>query len=205
MTLADRILDELGRHQSGLADDELAVRLGVIRQAVNQSARRLAVQGRLVRDASGPKITNRIRGTAPLSPPAPPRAASPSGLLAEDEVKAAVRDHLVAEGYEVSVAWGRTRGVDIDARGPAGRLLLEAKGEVALQPQQVNYFVGALGELVQRMADGDARYGLALPDNRQYRGLVSRLPDVAWQRLGLIVFFVGRSPAGCVVTREERG
>ena len=42
-------------------------------------------------------------------------------------------------------------------------------------PQQVNYFLGAIGELTQRMADPDAVYGLALPDNRQYRGLVDRL------------------------------
>ena len=39
-------------------------------------------------------------------------------------------------------------------------------------PQQVNFFLGAIGEPTQRMADPDAVYGLALPDNRQYRGLV---------------------------------
>ena len=73
------------------------------------------------------------------------------------------------------------------------RLVLEAKGEVLLQPQQVNYFPGALGELVQRMDDPDTTYGLALPDNRQYRGLVSRLPSFARDRLGLSVFFVSQS------------
>ena len=31
-------------------------------------------------------------------------------------------------------------------------------------PQQVNYFVGMLGELVQRMDDVQASYGIALPD-----------------------------------------
>src|SRR2546421_1922181 len=90
-------------------------------------------------------------------------------LLSEDEVKAAVQAHLQAAGYSVKVMWGRERGMDIDATGPGGRLVIEAKGEVLLQPQQVNYFLGALGELVQRMDDPRARYGLALPENRQYR------------------------------------
>ncbi len=93
-------------------------------------------------------------------------------------------------GYAVTVAWARTRGVDILATRPDSRLVLEAKGEASLQPQQVNYFLGALGELVQRMDVRDTTYGLALPDNRQYRGLVSRLPPFARERLGLRVFFV---------------
>jgi hypothetical protein len=51
------------------------------------------------------------------------------------------------------VAWGRVRGIDIDARHPDGRrYVIEAKAEVGRNgPQQVNYFVGMLGELVQRM------------------------------------------------------
>ena len=65
-----------------------------------------------------------------------------SHCFSEDELKAAVRDHLEATGLH---------RVDIEAVGPQGQFLIEAKGEVALQPQQVNYFVGALGELIQRM------------------------------------------------------
>lgn len=205
-TLADRILAELSKSGVPLDDDQLAARLGVVRQMVNQTARRLSQQGRLTRHAAaGAKITNLLSTTeAPLPlPPAP--KPSPSSRLTEDEVKKAVHDHLVDEGYEVTVAWGRSRGVDIDARGARGRFLLEAKGEVALQPQQVNYFLGAIGELVQRMSDPDARYGLGLPDNPQYRGLVRRLPDLAWERFDLVVFFVSRSDGGgYVVRREER-
>jgi hypothetical protein len=37
-----------------------------------------------------------------------------------------------------------------------------------------------------------ASYGIALPDNRQYRGLVNRLPALAKERLGLAVFWVSR-------------
>ena len=32
------------------------------------------------------------------------------------------------------------------------------------------------------MASTSAAYGLALPDNPQYRGLVNRLPALVWER-----------------------
>ena len=63
-------------------------------------------------------------------------------------------------------------------------------------PQQVNYFLGARGELLQRMSDPVAIYGLALPDSQRYRGLAARLPALAWQRLRLTVLFVGKNGAG---------
>ncbi len=44
-------------------------------------------------------------------------------------------------------------------------------------------YLTALSELLQRMSDEKARYGLALPDNGQFRGLVLRLPALTW-RLG---------------------
>jgi hypothetical protein len=46
------------------------------------------------------------------------------------------------------------------------------------------------------MDDPNARYALALPDNRRYRGLVSRLPRLARHRLQLTILFVG--PGGAV-------
>jgi biotin operon repressor len=196
-TLAERIVQRLGRTAAPQDDDELAAQFNVARQAVNQACRRLEAQGVLIRQP-GPsgKVVNRLRMTPDISVPtaaAPPPASIPRALLTEDEVKAAVRDHLTAAGYAVTVRWGRERGIDIDARRAGGRWIIEAKGEVALQPQQVNYFLGALGELVQRMDDPKARYALALPENRQYRGLVDRLPRLARQRLPLDVFFVRRA------------
>ena len=71
---------------------------------------------------------------------------------------------------------GHERGVDISAVSDTEILLLEANGSAQNPSQQVNYFLGALGELLQRMTDPSAAYGLALPDNVQYRGLVDRLP-----------------------------
>jgi hypothetical protein len=197
-TLADRILDTLSVQGVPLDDDDLGRRLGVARQAVNQTCRRLARLGLITREVGlDGKLVNRLdSGTAKTqvvpTPPALTTTGPAPSLLSEDEVKRAVKDHLEALGYIVTVAWGRAPGADIDACHPGRRIIIEAKAAVALAPQQANYFLGALGELLQRMEDPDARYGLALPDNRQYRNLVGRLPELAKQRLGLVIFFVRR-------------
>lgn len=162
----------------------------------------------MVREAGrNGKLVNRLpKADEPSSPAVldrPSIASAPGALLTEDEVKLAVKEHLEAQGYEVVVAWARTRGIDLDAHKPGSRVVVEAKGAVALPPQQVNYFLGALGELLQRMSDPDARYGVALPDNRQYRGLVDRLPKLAKQRLGLVVYFVRREEDALMVEEVE--
>jgi len=191
-SIADRILTEL-RHGKALDDDTLASRLTIVRQSVNLTARRLEGEGVVRRyvGADG-KIVNDLNLDALNNEKVLPAAGARSDLLGEDEVKTALKAYLEAGGYHVEVAWGRTRGIDIDATKPGSRLIIEAKGQVALQPQQVNYFLGALGELVQRMGDAEADYGLALPDDRQYIGLVDRLPALARERLRLRVWFVGR-------------
>jgi len=168
VTLADRILDAI--RFAPLDDDVLTRRLGVgHRQAVNQAARRLEAQGRL-RRFTGPdgKIVNALpqspaQQTSEPTPPPVVLGGGDHGRITEDEVKEAVRAHLTARGFDVAVAWGRLRGIDIDARHPDGRrYLIEAKAEVGKNgPQQVNYFVGMLGELVQRMDDVQASYGIS--------------------------------------------
>jgi hypothetical protein len=200
-TTKELILQALHEAGKPLDDDELAALLKKPRQAINQAGHALESEGQLVRRASfGSKIQNVLTGSAPLPPQKAPRPAPGDGLLQEDEVKAAVRDHLEAQGYDVDVAWGHERGIDIEARRPGDRILIEAKGEVLSDQQQGNYFIGALGELVQRLADPNARYGLALPDNRRYRGLVQRLPALARQRLNLVVYMVRRTEQGVAVT-----
>lgn len=199
-TIAERIRAALDQ-DGPLDDDDLAVRLGVRRQSINPVAARLAVLGQ-IRRYPGPKgkLTNALLDDAriPVNISTPnPAAVDGTDLLSEDEVKAAVRDHLEALGYTVTVAWGRTRGIDLDARHPVEPpVIVEAKGAVASDQQQGNYFLGALGELVQRMGDPTAVYAIALPDNRRYRGLVSRLPALARQRLGLRVYWVSRGSTG---------
>jgi hypothetical protein len=208
-TLAERILDAI--RYAPLDDDVLARRLGVSqRQSVNQAARRLEAQGKL-RRLMGPdgKIVNALPDSAASPGPAVVEVRAPSAArpdrITEDEVKAAVRDHLGSKGYEVTVAWDRTRGIDIDARHPDGsRYVIEAKAETGTSgAQQVNYFIGMLGELLQRMDDENASYGIALPLNRQYKGLVERLPRLARERIGLNVFWVERTSQGALSVTHE--
>jgi hypothetical protein len=148
----------------------------------------LVANGTLVRSSSGKYRLARHRHR-PADPPLPAPVAV-SDRVTEDAVKRAVAAVLEADGWTVDVRWGRDRGIDLDARRGSQRLIIEAKGEAPAGPQQVSYFLGALGELVQRMSDPAARYALALPDHPQYRGLVQRLPSLARQRLLLDVFFV---------------
>jgi hypothetical protein len=44
---------------------------------------------------------------------------------------------------------------------------------------RVNYFLGALGEILQRMEDPTAKYSIALPDLQQFRNLWKKLPSLA--------------------------
>ncbi len=92
-----------------------------------------------------------------------------------------MQDLLEADGYRVAVVWGRAYGVDI-----------EPKGDAPTGAQQHNCVVNSLGELVKGIDDPDAEYGLALPDHRQYVGLVEGLPALARERLRLRVWFVRR-------------
>jgi hypothetical protein len=59
---------------------------------------------------------------------------------------------------------------------------------------RVNYFLAILCETLQRMADSDAKYSIALPDIAQFRGLWSRLPELAKSRTTITALFV--SPEG---------
>lgn len=203
-TYAERIMRIISTASRPLDDDEIAQRMGVVRQNVNQVCRRLEAQG-VIRRVEGPggKIVNELLDGSVASSVPPPRQPVTSGstLMTEDDVKRAVSAHFLALGLQVDVRWGRDRGVDVLAYGNGQRWVVEAKGEVASDQQQGSYFLGALGELVQRMDDPSARYALALPDNRRYRGLVSRLPRLAREQLRLTVLFV--RPDGAVV--EDAG
>lgn len=53
------------------------------------------------------------------------------------------------------------------------------------------------------MDDERAAYGIALPANRQYRGLVERFPRLARDRLELNVFWVDRNSDGRLTVTHE--
>ena len=224
-THQDRILAYLRTQPVGVDDDLLATGLGIApRQTVSSICRRLAVAGRIVR-TSAPgtgKIINQLLAPpadtlAPLAfgtlapvPVIPPGTLVPLAtaaairqfvypgevLLSEDQVKAAVAAVLEETGWTVQVQWGHAPGIDIVARRGSDRWVLEAKGEGSRPQMRVNYFLGALGELLQRMDSPTPAYGLALPAHRQFAGLILRLP--AWMRrhLALHFFLVRPTPDG---------
>lgn len=193
------------KERGWLHDGELASMLGVGPEVIKQVIRSLTTEGYVGRfpGKKGKFVTALTSKALTRLYQHRPDADPPTGeRLSEDQVKRAVATHLESGGWTVQVAWGRTPGIDIEARRRGERLVIEAKGEAGLQPQQHNYFVGALGELVQRLDEPNARYGLALPNHRQYHGLVDRLPDEAKKRLNFIVFWVERGPDGPRVTSE---
>lgn len=190
-TIAQRIIAALRDH-GPKDDDELAAIIHVRRQSINSVARTLERKGLLIRTIGERKTVNTLASGADverLLKPSPEAAAGP--LMGEEAVKRAVYDFLCAQGYQGRMVALREHGADIDMSGPGGRIIVEAKGEAPPGAQQVNYFLHALGELVQRMHDPEATYAIALPDNKQFRGLVSSLPAHARERLQLTIFFVG--------------
>ncbi|MBO3744993.1 hypothetical protein J5X84_02860 [Streptosporangiaceae bacterium NEAU-GS5] len=211
MSWAERVIEALRTSSRPLDDDVLAFRLNASqRQTINQVCRRLEADGLIARKP-GPdgKIVNILVADAPSAPDTPATTSSdsttiqarrPTSLLTEDSVKLAVQKYLEASGWSVTVAWGRDHGIDIEAHRGHEHLYLEAKGEAANPAQQVNYFIGALGELVQRLRDPSASYGLALPDHPQYRRLAERLPPLARQRLNLVVMLVDRDDRSTITT-----
>lgn len=114
-------------------------------------------------------------------------------MLSEDSVKRAIDTYLRAEGWIPIVCWGRTRGIDIDARRGTERWIIEAKGRGTSPQHQGNNFLSALGELLQRMSDPKARYSIAVPDLPRYRGLWVRLPTRLKRQLRLSSLFVNES------------
>lgn len=195
MTLKEKILVEL--KNGPMSDRELADKLLGVRapqQSINQMCRQLSEKGFITRTA--PPIKN-IYAKAEYTPPlakiehTPPEEQIESAPpLSEEAIKKILNDHLMEQGWQTEVAWGGTHGIDIDARRSPERWIIEVKGSGSLNPMRVNYFLGILGELLQRMDEPTARYSIALPDLQQFRNLWSRLPDLAKQRTTIDAIFV---------------
>lgn len=100
---------------------------------------------------------------------------------------------LELNGWEVDVAWRKSRGVDLDAQRESARWFIEAKGCGSRDAMRTNYFLCTLGELLQRMKEEDARYSVALPDMRQFRRLWEGLPALAKSRTRITALFVKAS------------
>ncbi len=193
-TLRQRILELLQR-RNGLTDREITDELftiGAAQQPINQACRALESQKLISRKRRDDgKIGNYITGlfhTEPFKGSIP--SVLPSDPLSENGVKLHLKNWLESHGWQVSVVWGKERGIDIDAFKDSRRWIIEAKGSGSLNPMRVNYFLMILGETLQRMSDSKAKYSVALPDLPQFRNLWTRLPRLAKSRTKISILFV---------------
>ena len=194
-SLFERITTLL-KERTGLSDREITDKLvgpGAAQQPVNQACRNLQSRGVVVRKKRNDgRIANYLSDHEPVSEP-PRREESPDANgdpLSEDSIKVVLVGWLDSHGWKTRVAWGRTRGIDVDAQRGRERWIIEVKGRGSRSAMRVNYFLAVLGELLQRMDDPEARYSIALPDLPQFRGLWRRLPALVKSRNTITALFV---------------
>ncbi len=197
MTLAERIV-ELLKHKPGLSDREITNELfgvGKPQQSVNIACRNLEKRGILYRkNVYGSSIGNYLTGQELKVSDSHKSISKVVNLehLSEDAIKEFLEKWLIAQGWKVKVAWGHVHGIDIEAIKENERWVIEAKGQGSLNPMRVNYFLGILGETLQRMDDPNAKYSIALPDIQQFRNLWKKLPSLAKSRTGITAIFVDK-------------
>lgn len=200
--LSERILDVIQR-SPGLTDREITNQLSgrsAPQQPVNIAARALARKGKLIRTKRADGLVGNFlpeTGAAVVDTPPEHKAPGVGNVerLSEDSLKKALERWLDAQGWQSDIAWGRKHGVDVRATRNAEKWIIEVKGIGSLDAMRVNYFIGILGETLQRMSDPSAKYSIALPDVPQFRGLWTRLPALAKKRTGITVLFVSADGA----------
>ena len=185
-------------HDPGLTDREITDSLNghsAPQQPINQKCRDLEIRGVLVRRKRKDNLIGNYLAAQSGNVFAVHKDEtdhkSTNDNLSEDDVKRSIEKWLVRDGWQVQVAWGHERGIDIRARQVSKHWIIEVKGGGSLQPMRVNYFLSALGELLQRMDNPDVSYSIAFPDIQQFRRLWERLPTLAKSRTGISALFVG--------------
>ena len=173
----------------GLTDREITNRL---RGARVRHQPTTVVCGELIR---GGELEQRTRddgltGNYPVGSGTDAITGDRADRLGEDEVKQALVRWLGCENWATSVAWGQQQGTDVEATRGNERWVIEAKGCGSRDQMRGNFFKIVLGDALRRMDDPEARYSIALPDMRQYRGLWDRLPALAKRRTRVSALFV---------------
>ncbi|HEV2489121.1 MAG TPA: hypothetical protein VGT03_04880 [Candidatus Acidoferrales bacterium] len=116
--------------------------------------------------------------------------------LGEETVKNCVADFLRGRGYAVAVGKKREHGPDIRATKDGLNLVVEAKGEGSRNEMFNNFFVSILGQILQRMTEQAAEYGIALPAHRKFARLIEELSDTPRFVLRLNFYLVRPSSDG---------
>lgn len=123
-------------------------------------------------------------------------------MLMEDEVIDAVRDHLIEQGWTVlSRARAVQHGDDLVAKRDHVRFEIEAKGASSSKPgsgrygmpfskaQVFDHVAKAVLKALRVISRGDARAGIAFPDNADHRAEITRVANALGQ-LRVTVFWV---------------
>jgi hypothetical protein len=194
MTLKEKIVNLL-KDQPGLTDREITnILFGkeYPQQSINQSCRNLEQKEIIVRNNEVGKIKNYLLKDKSLIK----KVESSIGQndnnekLSEDEVKKILEKYLAVNGWSVNISWGKSSGADIVAQKDLKKWVIEVKGCGSSNPMRVNYFLHALGEILQRTDNQETKYSIAFPDLKQFRNLWERLPQVAKDRTRITVLFI---------------
>lgn len=195
MTLIDEILHLLRMRPGGMTDAELARATGKIHQHINQSCRRMALDGLLVRESTGRGIVNRLRNAeAPRSAPRPrPVPSADREWYWEGNVQAMLCCWLEGQGWtltQVADTASKERGTDIVARRGGQRLHVEVKGfpsKSYADPRRANevkrtdptlqakhWYADALLKVLRlRETHPEDRVAMAFPTKPRYRSLLA--------------------------------
>jgi len=112
--------------------------------------------------------------------------------ITEDDVKNALKSYLENGNWTCEIAWGTAKGVDITATKDNQHWIIEVKGEGSRTQMRGNYFLSALGEILQRMENKNNKYSIAFPAMQRYKKLWDNLPQLVKERLNITCFFVDK-------------
>jgi len=188
---------QIVKKSPGLTDREITDALrgkSAPQQPINIAARALATRGQLLRKRRADGLIGNFLSDGKTAVVVAPRTAAPAKAdlmdQSEDKIKHWLKEWLISEGWQVEVAWARDRGIDIRALRDGKRWIIEVKGIGSLPAMRVNYFLGILGETLQRMDDAASKYSICVPDVQQFRNLWARLPKLAKERTQITALFV---------------
>ena len=118
-----------------------------------------------------------------------------SEIFREREVLAILKKYLKEEGWKVKEQIKIDKGrIDIGAIKEGEILLIEAKGEDkgGYNSAEMNFQMG-LGQLMSRMKDKDAKYGLAFPLTGDFIKVLQKYSgSFAFERLGIYLIPIER-------------
>ena len=113
--------------------------------------------------------------------------------LPERRVRHVLESHLISQGWDLDIAQGFNRGLDIEATRNSARWVIRARVRLSPSEMIADYFAALLGEMLQRMEEETSKYSIALPDMEPFRRLWHRLPHAAKNRTRITALFVSSS------------